>query len=1107
MKIVCGPARSGKTQRLLAKYRDALRTASPGTVLWLTPTHLSVAAVQRRLLGTDLAACLAPGVMTFGQLAERILESSPEIERPIGLLVQRRLLGEIVTEEVERGALQYFRYVASTPGLIDQLTEFIRELKRLEIWPEHFRQACESRGATAKDADLATIYEEYQRRLVEGRLYDAEGRFWSARNLLRDDRQAAIGQLQLLIVDGFTDFTHTQHDMLADLAGRADAVYVTLPLESPPARKELFAKCHQTLKRLLSRHAGAERIDVDRTDDPAWPAMARLERSLFCNPREQQGVGPTDGIEIISAPRPRGEIEAVARRVKKLLVEGDPVRNGDRVGPDEIAIVFRSLETAASSVREVFDRHGIPVVVASTEPLSSHALAKALLAVIELVVEDWPLRRLLAVLTHSAFHPSWTALRDATITSRAERVLRELQIAGGRDSILRALEVRSATDAVPRSPASETFALLSRLGKSLDRLPEVATLSEWIVAIEELANDLGWFSDVGLADGDAADRRGDWPIVWQRIKEILSADRQLSRWLERPEESLDLTQLHARLIDVLRTEPVPSSKSEVGRVRVLSAIGARNLSVPYLFVAGLTERSFPLKRRTTIYSEHEYQRLAEANLPVVLHAEQSQQEMLLFYETVTRAGRRLVLSYPSLNDKLEPELPSPYLLSACRACGMELPVEKPELSPIPTDDEVASVGTWRIKATLDALDGRPARLAGMLTQPESAGVARNILAALEAIASRASRSEFGSFEGLVTSDRAKHRLSALFGDDRHWSPSELELYAACPFRFFAERVLRLKPMEAMELATDVAGRGSIVHETLAQVHRKLPSPTPADDPSPTLGDRESFVREFEQVLTELIADLSRQEPLTDALAEIDRLRLVRLADDYYEQHAQYDMRPDGEKVSSKKGAAKQPAVRMRPAHFEVSFGHSDKSDDPLSRPEPLELRYGEMWIRMAGRIDRIDRGALGETTLLNVIDYKSGSAPKTAGKPDAPQVEGTAIQLFIYSLAVTELLLADEETMTWNAGYWSLKEKAGFRSIARYADVGVDEARPIDRRDDLKQDTIRQVAEIVFNARAGNFPVSSADKDCTRYCPFKTICRIGQVRQLEKRWTAAAPPR
>jgi ATP-dependent helicase/nuclease subunit B len=42
------------------------------------------------------------------------------------------------------------------------------------------------------------------------------------------------------------------------------------------------------------------------------------------------------------------------------------------------------------------------------------------------------------------------------------------------------------------------------------------------------------------------------------------------------------------------------------------------------------------------------------------------------------------------------------------------------------------------------------------------------------------------------------------------------------------------------------------------------------------------------------------------------------------------------------------------------------------------------------------------------------------------------------------------------------------------------------------------LAGLTQGIRRGRFPVFSADERCTGSCPFSTICRINQVRALEK---------
>ena len=59
-------------------------------------------------------------------------------------------------------------------------------------------------------------------------------------------------------------FTRTQHEILETLAGRANEMHVSLPIEAEPRRNDLFAKPLKTLKQLRRRHPGAVVEDLAR---------------------------------------------------------------------------------------------------------------------------------------------------------------------------------------------------------------------------------------------------------------------------------------------------------------------------------------------------------------------------------------------------------------------------------------------------------------------------------------------------------------------------------------------------------------------------------------------------------------------------------------------------------------------------------------------------------------------------------------------------------------------------------------------------------------------------------------------------------------------------
>ena len=473
LTILLGPARCGKTAKLLSRYRAALLEQPPGTTLWLAPTWRAAAEVRWRLFDGRFAGCLSPAVMTFEQFAEIVLDDARLPIRPTTRLMKRELVRQLIDQQSAAGRLRHFQSIATTGGLVNLLCEFISELKRLEIWPEEFHRACAARGLGDKDVELSEIYAAYQQMLREHGLFDAEGRFWSARDVLQkaeelkgkaeENSSYRSPPLSLLILDGFTDFTRTQHEIIEILARRAEATIVALPFEQGARRADLFAKPLGTLAEFRRRHGNLVVEEIARPVTDGWPAMAHLERALFLSPREEesgfrsegsgfrvQGSGargdvltptletPVAGIEILAAARQVGEIELIATRIKRLLVDGE-------ARPGEIAVVFRSPQAVDGLVGEVFGRLGVPVIFESGEALDRSPALRGLVALAQLDLDDWPFEQLLTVLGSNYFQPDWCAWQEGRTAVQVERTIRRLQTPRGREALLGQLAAKGGT--------------------------------------------------------------------------------------------------------------------------------------------------------------------------------------------------------------------------------------------------------------------------------------------------------------------------------------------------------------------------------------------------------------------------------------------------------------------------------------------------------------------------------------------------------------------------------------------------------------------------------------------------------------------------------------
>jgi ATP-dependent helicase/DNAse subunit B len=302
--------------------------------------------------------------------------------------------------------------------------------------------------------------------------------------------------------------------------------------------------------------------------------------------------------------------------------------------------------------------------------------------------------------------------------------------------------------------------------------------------------------------------------------------------------------------------------------------------------------------------------------------------------------------------------------------------------------------------------------------------------------------------------------------------------------------LKLDPVEDMALEIDYRERGLFAHEILASLHRRVNALRGSPSTPAALAPDE-----YERVLTEVLAEVLLavgHDSVRDALREVDRRILRKWMTDYREQLVRYD------------AEWTQCETPLCSELFEVSFGRPlGEHSGPPSVDAPLELDFQGQIVRLSGRIDRIDTGKVHGQTVFNVLDYKTGSTARFSIDAVA---RGTLLQLPLYALAAAELILNDRDALPWWAGYWYLSAD-GFKpkqALKMYAASG-DSLEPTQSWEEIRALLARTVAGLVRGMREAQFPVWSADADCTGRCPFNTVCRINQVRSLEKTWQPPVP--
>ena len=961
-RIILSPAGSGKTAYLLQSIRQVKAAEPLAPVLVVVPNQLQAATFQRRLA----AAGGAMGVetLTFYNLYADILARAGQ---PIPALldpVQVRLLRAIVDDLCGRGDMRYYAALRTRPGFILALRNAIQELKRARVFPEAFSAAV--RGMGQRLEELAAVYTAYQDWLQAQNWADLEGRGWLAAIAL-EERPALGTELRLLVVTGFDEFNPTQLGVLGQLAPRARETLITLTGDLARPQRPAHRRFQRALQALSVIDAQTEPL---QTASFLAPSLAHLETNLFETGPASAPLEEPLAVEFLEAQNRAAEARAALRWVKARLVR-------DGMALNEVVVLAHNLQPYRSFLEEVAAEFGLPLRIVGGLPLAQNPAVAALLSLLSLPATNWPRRPLLEAWRSPYF--DWPALGIAATAANAaalDAISRQGRVMAGPEQWRQAFDLWERKKTLPESDEEELSGsqaanapgLRQRFEAFLAALtpPANASVRAYTAFIEDLIG-----SDPVISPhpqplsqrekGDSPPFLGEGPgvrVVAQARANPATAERDVAalrafkdvlRGLVLAEASLNSPTLdYAAFYTELRgaVEAASYTVTSQSGVLVVETINGRGLSFQALALLGLSEGEFPrAEQEDPFLSEAERQALQARCIP--LEARLRGDQTTIFYQAVTRARQRLLLTRPYLADDGQPWEESPYWKHVYQLLGKPaIQRVRPE-DAIPPEQAASTVELWSAGGCPPAALDENGRFAS--------AIARGCAVLQARLANRPASAQEGELPGLAA--ELAGRYAAHFG----WSASKLESYGTCPFYFYVAYALGLEPRTPPEEGYDVRMLGSMLHKILEDTYAQAQEPTDLDE---CLARMETIAG---QVFAAAPAEYGfRPTPL-------------------WVQQQQELVRALRQTIQ----ALAEQSQGFTPRYFEQKFG--------MGSPSLVLNGDEEGSIRLHGYIDRLDQSPDGR---LRVIDYKAGG---TAIQPRHLQ-EGRRLQLPLYALAARQAL-------------------------------------------------------------------------------------------------------
>jgi len=1009
LSLLLGPAGSGKTYRVVDEVAGrAAQAPFPSTdyppLLVIVPEQQAV-SMERAILArlAERGAAAASGrvhVMGLGRLATvlarragmpltglselgrqllcwRLLDGEPEQQLRealaglyAGLVAELALYGT-APQELTAQAVQLAKQAGQEgAGRRWELTRLAVKLEELAGFYLRYQQACSELGLNFRP--LPALVPE----------------------LLREEHWPHLAHTEVW-VDGFAGFTPAEERALGALLKSTAGITATVLID--PARRDGplatdEADWYAPTRELLVRWhelAAAEGVAVEETElaeARRWPAgspLASVANGLQA-PAQEASPGPTaTNARFVVCPDQRIEVDAAAAQVLDLAAQG--VRFG------EISVVARTLQPYADLLAARFSDCQIPCFIDQREPLNHHPAVELIRCGLRLAL-GLASEPDLYTLLKTDLLPGFADLQKQYLADQAARLAAERER-------IDALEQYAREHALAPGQwlAEAPWRYHRELLRDEERRPLSAEERECIE--QQLAQLDRWRRELLTPVAGLAEQLKLIPAAARTVTNVLAAAwgalmtpgvaRRLAQWAESnggaPQAAAhtgvlkELAGLFDELAALAGTQPVGASGVTAEELCGWVEYGLNQLSLGYppprldcvlvtdvergrhpavraSLLLGLSADAWPVSQAEQPYFADNERTLVNTGARLLARgaAERAEREPYLALVAATRASEFLYVSRPAADRDGRRLEPSPYYtgLQCALGCadaepeylGVHEGYAGPRLAASAADlSVVQALGTddARLAELIDEIE--PQLPAPLRSAREWSQRRRKTGASLEPLPAEALRQLFPEHP-----EQPRLRLSA----------SQLETFAACPFKHFARYLLRLREPDLPSF--DALRLGRFYHSALERLTRRALATGGSVDP-------EDLRAEVSAVLAELGEALGQ---------ETGRHRVG------------FVLERAGVLLAHHAAALALVLADAAQVYPELRFGAGGEL-----APLRLDTPAGEL--ELSGYIDRLDVAADGA---VSVVDYKLAS-----DQLHWPRfLAGQQIQLFVYLLAVLE---------------------------------------------------------------------------------------------------------
>ncbi len=856
-------------------------------------------------------------------------------------------------------------------------------------------------------------------------------------------------QVDLIIINGFDEFTSPEIDIINSISQLKNAE-LFLSFDYYKLNPVIFSHLDSCYDKLVNK--GFKKIE-DFSPSNKNEFQENVRKNLFNSRDKKNNEKFEENIVRINCANREKEIEFIAKEIKQLIAKSN-------VEPRKICIVFNLINKYSPIVRDVFNLYKIPFNLTDRFSLSTSSPVISIINFLEILENDFYYKNLFRALSGSYIN-----IKDLNLSYILKASV-DLKIISGfenwRTSLINAIEQINEYGSEENSNYTANKEIYKKALEDIEKIYEALNIFNKEMSLDEFRKNLYeliYYMDIPnklINNGDTA------------VEENIKA---LTTFIETVDEIIDLFKLEygekAKFklkfyLNQIRTA-VSSARFNIKEkpgygVQITTMNEIRGLQFDYLFISGLCDGDFPTRFTPEIFFSGSFKK-SEYN--------HQTEERYHFYQSLCSWEKGLYLTFP-MNEEKKELVESNFLteftsLFKCRNKDQQnykdLIFSKEELLKL-----IGEVGVEEFKKKYkdEKID---------LNKIENA-IKIDKLRLNE---------PFGNseFTGNIFKDLDEESKKEL-EDYKHkqFSITQLETYAKCPYKYFAERVLKLKTIEEPTEEIEALELGSILHFILFKFYSEIRKKGII-----LFNCSEKDFAFAEELLFKIAEEKIEQVKFNSPLSFYEKEKILGINENKKESILYKFLNAERE---NKDGYI--------PEFFEIGFGKIDDDNKHVQ----VDVKIDDINVR--GKIDRLDINSSNES--YKVVDYKlSGKKPTSQDL-----TEGISLQLPLYMFAAKELIKTQLNKNFEPAGseIYSLKvnEKDFGKNLVKTGRITVKEydketvEKLINMNNEIiniSLESIKNYVNSIINGKFNLSTLSDRENKVCRFCNFRPICRIQEV--------------